>query len=78
MIYYAFEALLVSLFISFVWKFFLSQYFGEIGYIQIVTIYWIFKMLMFDVFKLINGLNSAGSNMLNETEKQNNEFDNNN
>ena len=68
MFYYALEALIVGIFISFVWKFILSGYFGDIGYFQIVAFYWIFKMLMFDVFKLIAGLTSMGSNMQREME----------
>lgn len=76
MLYYAFEAIIVSIFISIVWRFFLSQYICEIGYFQIVAIYWIFKMLMFDVFKLLAGLTSAGSNMqreINENQENNNQ-----
>ena len=68
MFYYALEALLVGLFITVVWKLFLSNFFGSMGYIQIVAIYWIFKMLFFDVFKLIAGLSTAGSNMRREME----------
>jgi len=67
--YYALEALLVGIVISIVWKLFLSNFFGNIGYLQIVTIYWIIKMLLFNVFNLIAGLNSAGSNMQKEFEE---------
>ncbi len=71
MLYFIFEAVIVGLFISVLWKFFLSNYFGQLGYLQIVVIYWIIKMLLFDVFKLIAGLNSMGNNLqkkINEDE----------
>lgn len=68
MLYYALEAIIVGVFILFVWKFCLSKFLGDIGYIQIIGIYWIFKMLMFDVFKLLAGLTSMGSNMQKEME----------
>ena len=68
MLYYALEAVIVGVFILFVWKLCLSRFLGEVGYIQIVAIYWIFKMLMFDVFKLLAGLTSMGSNMQREME----------
>ncbi len=54
--YFLLEALIVGVVITFVWKFFLANQFGNIGYPQIVVIYWIAKMLFFDVFKLIAGL----------------------
>ena len=62
MAYYALEAVIVGIFIMIVWKFCLSQFFGNIGYLQIVGIYWIIKMLLFDVFKLIASFTSLGSN----------------
>ena len=62
--YFALEALIVGLVIGFLWKFFLLNYFGHIGYLQIVVIYWIIKMLLFDVFKLIVGI--GGMNDPNE------------
>ena len=67
--YYALEALLVGMVIALVWKAFLSNFFGSIGYLQIIAIYWIIKMLLFNVFNLIAGLNSAGSNMQREMEE---------
>jgi hypothetical protein len=72
MAYYALEALIVGIFITVVWKFLLSQALGNVGYFQIVGIYWIVKMLFFDVFKLIAGLNSAANAMQNEREENNN------
>lgn len=66
MLYYVFEALIVGLFISILWKLFLYTYLGHIGYLQIVVIYWIIKMLFFDVFKLITGL----GNMNNPNEEK--------
>ena len=72
MVYYVLESLIVSVFIMIVWKLLLSNYLGNIGYLQIAGIYWIFKMLFFDVFKLISGLHSAGSNMQKEMENDEN------
>ena len=54
MLYYAFEAIVVGLFINLLWKFILSDHFGEFGYFEIVATYWIIKMLFFNVFKLIS------------------------
>jgi hypothetical protein len=68
MAYYALEALIVGVFITLVWKLLISQYLGNLGYFPIVGIYWIAKMILFDVFKLIAGLSSAGSNMEREME----------
>ena len=75
MIYYALEAIIVGIFISTIWKFLLSNSLGDVGYFQIIGIYWIVKMLLFDVFKLIAGLSSAGSNMEKEMEDQNKQFE---
>jgi len=75
MLYYALEAVIVGLFIMVVWKLCLSRYLGDVGYLQIIGIYWIFKMLMFDVFKLLSGLTSMGSNMQKEMD-ENEENDN--
>lgn len=55
MLYYAMEALIVGVFISIVWKIILTNFLGDIGYFQIVAIYWIFKMLFFNVFNLLSG-----------------------
>jgi len=57
--YYAIEALIVGLFIWFIWNLIFLQSFGNIPYIQFVGGYWIIKMLLFDVFKLITGLGSV-------------------
>ncbi len=54
--YYAIEALIVGLVISILWKIFLSNFLGSIAYPQIVVLYWIIKMLFFNVFNLITGL----------------------
>lgn len=73
MLYFIFEAIIVGVFISILWKFFLTTNFGHLGYFQIVVIYWIIKMLFFDVFKLITGLTTMGKNLqnkLNEDEVQ--------
>jgi hypothetical protein len=54
--YYLLEAVIVGVPIALAWKFFLTNTIGHLGYLQIVVIYWIVKMLFFDVFKLIQGL----------------------
>ena len=59
MFYYLLEALLVGFFVMVVWKIFLSGLFGHLGYLQIVGIYWIIKMLFFNVFNLIQGLSQV-------------------
>lgn len=69
MAYYVLEAIIVGVFISIVWKLFLSRFLFDISYFQIVAIYWIIKMLLFDVFKLIAGFASLGSNMQKEIDK---------
>lgn len=75
MAYFVLESLIVSFFILLVWTLVLRNYLGSIGYFQIAGIYWIAKMLLFDVFKLIAGLKTVGSNMQNEMEEQNKEFE---
>lgn len=72
MVYYVLESLIVSVFIMIIWKLFLSNYLGSVGYFQIAAIYWIVKMLFFDVFKLISGLHTAGSNM--EKDEDNSDY----
>lgn len=54
--YFLLEALIVGLFIAILWKFFLLNYLGHIGYPQIVVLYWIAKMVIFNVFNLIGNL----------------------
>ena len=58
MLYYVIESLIVSVFIFFVWRLTLYNHLGQIGYLQIAGGYWIIKMLLFNVFNLISGLNS--------------------
>lgn len=67
MFYFTLEAFIVGVFISVLWKFFLANNFGHLGYLQIVVIYWIIKMLLFDVFKLIA---THSQNKINENEVQ--------
>lgn len=69
MFYYLLEALIVSLFISLIWKFLFTNIIGDIGYFQIVGAYWIVKMLFFDVFKLITGLSNANTNIRQDMEE---------
>ena len=68
MIYFAFEALIVAVFISLVWKFLISQYLGDLGYFQVVGFYWIAKMILFDVFKLISGLSTMSNKFTQQPE----------
>jgi len=79
MFYYAIEALIVGVFISIIWRLALSNFFGNIGYFQIIAIYWIIKMLLFNVFNLIAGIASAGSNMYmqRENDEDNSEYNEN-
>jgi len=57
--YFLLEALIVGLVITLVWKLFLTNYLFDINYPQVVVLYWIAKMLLFDVFKLITGLSQS-------------------
>ena len=57
--YFLLEAMIVGVVIALLWKLFLSNHIGNIGYAQIVVVYWIGKMLLFDVFKLITGLSQS-------------------
>ena len=70
MVYYMLEAFLVSVFITLIARLLLNGVIGEITYMQWVGIYWIAKMLFFDVFKLVAGLKSAGSNMQQEMDQE--------
>ncbi|MDA3780959.1 MAG: hypothetical protein PF487_12180 [Bacteroidales bacterium] len=65
MLYFMFEAIIVGVFITILWVFFLANKFGHLNYFQIVVIYWIIKMLLFDVFKLINSFNT-GNEIINK------------
>ena len=69
MFYYAMEALIVSLFISAIWKLLFANAIGDISYFQIAGGYWIVKMLFFDVFKLITGLSAANTNIREDMEE---------
>jgi hypothetical protein len=66
--YYALEALIVGLFITILWKFVLSNLWGHFGYLQIVVVYWIIKMLFFNVFNLVAGISTMPTNMQKEME----------
>lgn len=70
--YYAIESVIVGLFIAVVWKYLLSAFFGNLGYLQIVGIYWIIKMLFFDIFKLFGSFtinNNNNNNQIKTTDK---------
>jgi len=63
MFYFLLEALVVGLIISVIWKIFFTYLICELTYLQIVGGYWILKLVLFDVFKLISGLQQRGENM---------------
>jgi len=68
--YFAIEAIIVGVFITILWKLFLSMHLGHLGYLPIVVIYWIIKMLLFDVFKIIAGFSNSGTQIQQETEEE--------
>lgn len=70
MLYYLLEAIIVGLFITVIWRLILSNTLGAITYFQWVSIYWIAKMLFFDVFKLIAGLSTMGKNLQKKIEEE--------
>jgi len=69
MVYYFFESLIISIFISFVFDFVLSSIINiNISYFQWVCIIWIIKIVFFDVFKLISGLSTMNNNIKEKEE----------
>jgi hypothetical protein len=76
MFYYAMEALIVSLFISAIWRILFADAIGNVGYFHIVGAYWIIKMLFFDVFKLITGLSTANTNIRQDMEDNPKDYNN--
>ena len=63
MVYYFFESLIAGLFINVIWKYFLSESFNiYVTYFQWVLVIWIIKVIFFDVFKLMAGINNAVDN----------------
>lgn len=73
MVYYVVEALIVGIFITYIWKFIVAPHFGNLGYFQIVGLYWIVKMLTFDVFKLVTGLAAMNPTIIYDEKENNNE-----
>ena len=73
MLYYVLEALIVGFFITFIWMLLLKNSLGTITYFQIVGVYWIIKMLFFDVFKLLAGLSTKESNIEQEMDNEESE-----
>ena len=70
MVYYFFESLIIALFISVIWKYFLSESTDiYLTYFQWVLVIWIIKVIFFDVFKLITGVNNANNNNINNSEQ---------
>ena len=68
--YFALEAIVVGIVITLVWKLVLANVIFDINYLQVVVIYWIAKMLLFDVFKIVASFESLGRKM-----QRNNEFE---
>ena len=56
MFYYVLEAFIVGMVITILWKIFFRSLICDLTYLQIVAGYWILKIVLFDVFKLISGL----------------------
>jgi hypothetical protein len=70
-IYYFLEALLSAIFINLGWKYILQPKFDfQLGYFEWVIIIWIIKILFFDVFKLVIGLNSVTQKNDGENEQK--------
>ena len=72
MLYYFIEALFVGMFVSVLWRFFLSELFNlYITYFQWVIIIWIVKVILFDVFKLLAVFSNAAIGLIQQEEKNN-------
>ena len=71
MFYYILEALIVGMIITIFWRLFFANLICELGYFQIVAGYWILKMVLFDVFKLISGLTSMGNSVKENINNEN-------
>ena len=69
--YYLLEAAIVGIFLMVVWNFALRNILPHINYIEASGIYWIAKMLFFDVFKLIGGLTQMNQNLQNNLYNEN-------
>jgi hypothetical protein len=71
MIFYLVEAMFSAIFVNLAWRFILQPKFGiEITYFDWVAIIWIIKILLFDVFKMLNGVNIIN----NPTNRENDEI----
>jgi hypothetical protein len=56
MLYYFAESMVVAIFVTLVWRAFLTDFTGiYIKYFQWVAIIWILKVIFFDVFKMMAG-----------------------
>ncbi len=61
--YFLIESVIIALFVSFVWNFFLDELFQiQIRYVQWVGIIWIIKTLFFNVFNLLPTLKDSDKN----------------
>lgn len=69
-IFYLLEAMFSAIFVNLAWRFVLQPKFQiEITYLDWVAIIWIIKILLFDVFKMLNGVNIIN----NPSNKEDNE-----
>ena len=70
MIFYLFEALFSAIFVNLAWRFILYPKIGlELTYFDWVAIIWIVKILLFDVFKMLDGVH-----IINPNNTENNEI----
>lgn len=71
MAYYFMESLISAIFINIAWRFVLEDYTQiSINYFQWVVLIWIFKVVFFDVFKLINGLGTVSDPNVNNEDDE--------
>lgn len=77
MFYYLLEALVVGMIITLLWIFLFRDIY-DLHYLQVVAAYWILKMVLFDVFKLISGLQQVGTKMKEEGKEYDPNNNNNN
>jgi len=55
--YFLLEAVVLAIFVNFVWRFVLEPWCGvAINYLQWIAIIWIIKVLFFNVFNLLSGI----------------------
>lgn len=65
--YYLFESILLAIFINLPWMFIFQPKFNfHISYLDWVFIIWVCKLILFDVFKLVSGVNNNINNLNND------------